>query len=137
MRKLIISMTMAGLTFLPLSAVSSWAEVYQTVDKTHDLVVAPIDVTGSADGKYTFVLAEGGKVLIFSGSGEKQQINVDPDMDQIFSSGTGEKIYLSSKKSKKLQEIFIDFEKNIDIEGSPFLGAEEGVVALTVFSDFQ
>lgn len=137
MKKFIISMAISALTLAPFCVASGLPQVYQTIDKTHDLDVAPIDVTGSPDGKYTFVLAEGGKVLIFSQSGERHEIDVDPTMDQIFTSGFGEKIYLSSRKSKKLQEIFVDFEQNIDIDGSPFLGDENGAIVITAFSDFE
>ena len=137
MKKFIISVALAGMTLAPFTAVTSLAEIYQTIDKTHDLGIVPIDVTGSVDGKYTFVLAEGGKVLIFSESGERNEISVDPEMDTIFTSGMGEKIYLSSKKSKKMQEVFIDFQKDIDIVGAPFLGDENGAVVIAAFSDFE
>ena len=46
------------------------------------------------------ILAEGGKVLIYSESGEKSEISVDSSMDQISTTGLGDKIFLSSKKTK-------------------------------------
>jgi hypothetical protein len=137
MNKLIISITVTALTCAAFFVATSRAEVYQTIDKSYNLEVTPLDVTGSVDGRYTFVLAEGGKVLIFTESGEKEEIEVDPEMDRIFASATGEKIYLSSQKSKKMQEIFIDFQQSINIEDSPFLGDENGDVVIIAFSDFQ
>ena len=49
----------------------AWAEVEKTVSKTLKLESKPIDMAVSADGKFTFILAEGGKVLIYDSSGER------------------------------------------------------------------
>jgi len=113
------------------------AEVFLTVDKTYTTERSPIDVTGSADGRYSFVLSEGGKVYIYSSKGETNEIMVDPAMDHIYASARGDKIYLSSTKDKKVQEIFVDFSHNIDINGSPFLGNADAPVTIVAFSDFQ
>lgn len=99
---------------------------------------APLDVAGSADGKWTFVLTEGGKVNIYSAEGQlNDTITVDPAMDRIAVPGAGEKILLSSNKSKKVQEILVEFVMNIPVAGSPFLGPANAPVELVVFSDFQ
>ena len=45
------------------------AEVEKGASKTFKLDSKPIDMTVSADGKYTFILAEGGNVLIFDSAG--------------------------------------------------------------------
>lgn len=128
---------LAGTVLMPPLIGTAAAEVYQTIDKTYTTENAPIAITGSADGKYSFVLSEGGKVYIYSSSGEKNEISVDPGMDHIYASARGDKIYLSSKKSKKVKEIFVDFSHNIDIEGSPFLGSANAPVTIVAFSDFQ
>jgi len=47
----------------------AWADVEKTVSKTLKLESKPIDLAVSADGKFTFILAEGGKVLIYDSSG--------------------------------------------------------------------
>jgi len=113
------------------------AEVFQTVDKTYQTDAAPIDLASAADGSRTFILTEGGKVHIQMESGERHQIAVDPGMDRIFTDATGGKIYLSSRATKKVQEIFVDFLQNIDISGSPSLGSPNAPVVLAVFSDFE
>jgi hypothetical protein len=98
----------------------------------------PIDVAGSVDGKWTFVLAEGGKLYIYSADGTlNDTLTVDAGMDRIAVTGTGERIHLSSRKDKKVQEMLIEFVMPIDTAGSPFLGAANGPVELVVFSDFQ
>ena len=111
------------------------AKVYQTPDKTYNTTTTPIDIAGSETGT-TFVLTEGGKVVIFSKSG-KNEIAVDKDFDRITTTPKGDKIMLSSSVSKKVQTIFVDFAKQINIEGSPFLGEENAPVVIIAFSDFQ
>jgi hypothetical protein len=98
----------------------------------------PLDVAGTVDGKWTFVLAEGGKVYIYSADGQlNDTLEVETGMDRIAVSGAGEKIYLSSNKGRKVQEILLDFITPINTAGSPYLGAAEAPVELIVFSDFQ
>ena len=114
-----------------------YAKVYQTPTKSYQTKTAPLSITGSSDGKYTFVLSEGGKIDIYHSNGEHDELTVSEEFDTIFASATGDKIWLSSKTTKKVQELLVDFVKNINIEGSPFLGNEQASVTLVVFSDFQ
>jgi len=138
MKNRLASLFLIGIIAIPpLSGTAAATEVYQTLDKSYTLDSAPIAITASADGRYSFVLGDGGKVYIFSKSGERDEIDVDPSMDSIFASARGDKLYLSSKKDKKVEEIYVDFNHNIDINGSPFLGEANAPVTLVVFSDFQ
>ena len=134
MKKTIVTLAV-GLTLLLVQ--NSWAKVFQTPVKSFDTKSAPIDISGSADGRYTFVLTEGGEVVISSESGDREVIKVDPSFDKIYVSAKGDKITLSSKATKKVQELYVDFEQNISIQGAPFLGEENAPVVITVFSDFQ
>lgn len=113
------------------------AKVYQSVDKTYTVASSPLDLAVSADGNYTFVLGPNGKVTIYTKDGGKEEISVGGDFDQIAASGNGDKIWLSSQKSKQLQGVFIDFVKQLSADGSPFLGEEKAPVVVTIFSDFQ
>lgn len=113
------------------------AKVYQSVDKTYTAANTPLDLAVSADGSYTFVLGPSGKVTIYTKDGGKEEISVGGDFDQIAASASGDKIWLSSQKSKQIQEVFVDFVKQLTSDGSPFLGEEKAPVVLTVFSDFQ
>jgi len=129
-------------TFLLLSilfayAPSLHAKVYQTPAKSYQTQTAPLAVTGSADGKYTFVLSEGGKIDIYSANGDHDELSVSSEFDAIYASATGDKLWLSSKTTKKVQEILLDFVQNIPIAGSPFLGNEHAPVTIVAFSDFQ
>ena len=137
MKNRFISLFFAGLLVTPPLVGAATTEIYQTIDKSYTTESAPLAVTGSADGKYSFILSESGKVYIFSSSGEKNEIEVDPNMDDIYASATGDKIYLSSHKTKKVEEIFIDFSHDINIDGSPFLGNANAPVTIVAFSDFQ
>lgn len=98
----------------------------------------PLDVAGSADGKWTYVLTEGGKINIYSAEGElNDTITVDPAMDRIAVPGAGDKIILSSHKGKKVQEILVEYIMTIPTASAPFLGSAGAPVEVVVFSDFQ
>jgi len=122
----------------PCQAGVDW-EVSNTLKTT----TAPLDVAASLDGKWTFVLAEGGKLLIYTDKGALEDtIVVDPTMDHIASSGLQaanipDKIHLTSSKNKTVQTISLDFSVQINIQGAPFLGQENAPVVLVAFSDFE
>lgn len=103
----------------------------------------PLDIAASLDGKWTFVLVRGGKLLIYSDKGTLEDtINVDPAMDKIASSGLAaanipDRIHLSSSKNKSVQSLTLDFPVNINIQGAPFLGQENAPVVIVEFSDFE
>ena len=113
------------------------------VSNTLKTPAAPLDIAASLDGKWTFVLVEGGKLLIYSDKGNLEEaIAVDPAMDRIASSGLQaanipDRVYLASSKNKTVQTVTLDFSVPINIQGAPFLGPENGPVVIVVFSDFE
>lgn len=120
------------------------AEIDWEVKNTYKTDTAPLDVASSVDGKWTFVLTEGGKLLVYSTADSTlfDTLQVDPSMDRIDVSGLKsakleDKIFLSSQKTKTVQEILFEFIKDINIKGSPFLGPPEAPIAIVVFSDFE
>ncbi len=123
---------------LPCQAGVDWE-----VSNTLKTPTAPLDVAASLDGKWTFVLAEGGKLLIYSDKGALEDtITVDPAMDHIASSGLQaanipDRIYLASSKNKTVQTVTLDFSVQINIQGAPFLGQENAPVVIVAFSDFE
>ena len=112
------------------------------VSNTLKTPTAPLDVAASLDGKWTFVLADGGKLLIYSDKGTLEDtIPVDPAMDHIASSGLQaanlpDRVYLASTKNKTVQTVTLDFSVPINIQGAPFLGPENAPVVIVAFSDF-
>lgn len=123
---------------LPCQAGVDWE-----ISNTLKTPTAPLDVAASLDGKWTFVLAEGGKLLIYSDKGALEDtIAVDPAMDRIASSGLQaanlpDRVYLASSKSKTVQTVTLDFSVQINIQGAPFLGQENAPVVIVAFSDFE
>lgn len=119
------------------------ADVDWEVTKAFNFETPPLDIAGSDDGKRIFVLSEGGRLLIYSNDGSLvDTIKVDPAMDRIDVSGERTKplentVHLSSRSKKSAQQIIVAFSADIDIAGSPYLGAPDAPVALVVFSDFQ
>ena len=113
------------------------------VSHTLKTPAAPLDIAASLDGKWTFVLAEGGKLLVYSDKGALEEtIAVDPAMDRIASSGLQaanlpDRIYLASGKNKTVQTVTLDFSVPINIQGAPFLGPENAPVVIVEFSDFE
>ncbi len=126
-----------------LPASSGLAAIDWDVAQTLKPPTAPLDITASVDGKWTYVLAEGGKLYVYGETGAlAETISVDPGMDRIASSGMQaanlqDKLYLASSKNKSVQVVNIDFSVNIDLTGSPFLGPEKAPVTIVEFSDFE
>ena len=98
----------------------------------------PIDIVKSQDAEYTFILTAKGNVYIYSADGSLAgEIPVDPAVSGIAVSAKGDRLYLLSEKNKSLKTINISFIEEINIIGSPFLGAADARIAVVVFSDFQ
>ena len=140
MKRLII--LFAG-TFLFFSFVtSSVAEIDWEISSDFKTDSAPLDMASSLDGKLIFTLSKG-KVDIHSNDGKlKGTIEVNPDMDNISVSGLAlagieAKIYLSSTKSRTVQEISYSFIVQINTKNSPFLGKKDAQVEVVIFSEFQ
>ena len=120
---------------LPLQAHSrvDWEETGQ-----FKLDEIPIDIAKSQEAEYTFILTEKGHVYIYATDGNLAgEIPVDPGVSRIAVSPKGDQLYLLSDKNKYLKTINISFIEDINILGSPFLGAADARVAVVVFSDFQ
>lgn len=108
------------------------------IHKTLKLDTQPLDIAVSKNGNSIFVLTKSGKILIYSPEGQlKDKIDVGSHVDQIKSGPSEEWLFLSSRKNKTVEILHVDFIQHIDITGSPFKGAENAPVVITVFSDFQ
>ena len=95
-----ISIFLVALIFCFSGLVSAEVEMGQS--KTFKLDAKPIDMTSSADGKYTFVLAEGGKVFILDGSGTlKDTLTVSESVMSIGTSPNGDFLLLADSKAAR------------------------------------
>ena len=114
------------------------AEVEMGQAKTFKLDAKPIDMATSADGKYTYVLAEGGKVFIIDSSGMvKDSLTVSESVVSIGTSPSGDFLLLADSKSNTLELVKISFVIDVDIAGLPFKGPANAPVVVAVFSDYQ
>jgi hypothetical protein len=114
------------------------AEVEKGASKTLKLEAKPIDMTISADGKYTFILAEGGKILILDSAGQlKDTLTVSESVVSIGTSPSGDFLLLADSKANTLEVLKISFVVDIDISGLPFKGPAAAPVVVAVFSDYQ
>ena len=114
------------------------AEVEKGESRLLQLNAKPIDMASSADGKYTFVLAEGGKIFILDGSGTiKDTLSVNESVVSIGTSPKGDFLLLADSKSNTHEIVRISFVVDIDIAGLPFKGPADAPVVVAVFSDYQ
>jgi DNA-binding beta-propeller fold protein YncE len=99
---------------------------------------APVDMAVSADGKYTFVLTDTGRVVLYSDQGHKEgTLDVGRNIIGIASSPTGDQLYLLDRDGKAVQTVGVDFIQQINTAGDPFKGQADAPVVVALFSDFQ
>jgi hypothetical protein len=114
------------------------AEVEEGDSRTFKLDAKPIDMATSADGQYTFVLTEGGKIFILDRSGTlKDTLTVNESVMSIGTSPKGDFLFLADSKENTLEVVRISFVVEIDITGLPFQGPADAPVVVAVFSDYQ
>ncbi len=114
------------------------AEVEKGDSRTFKLDAKPIDMATSADGQYTFVLTEGGKVFILDRNGTlKDTLTVNESVISIGTSPKGDFLLLADSKENTLEVVKISFVVDVDITGLPFKGPADAPVVVAVFSDYQ
>lgn len=117
---------------------SSPATVEWDVIETLKFEKAPLDVAVSNNGRFVYVLTEGGVINIYSTDGtQRETIVVGKTVDGIKAGPREDLLFLSSRKDKTVQVITVDFVQDINISGSPFKGKADAPVIVAVFSDFQ
>lgn len=98
----------------------------------------PVDMVHSLDGKFTFILNDQHKVLIYNQQGVIQgQIPVAAGVKAIDIAPQGEFLYLIDQDAATFTSVAVDFVIDIDTAGSPVRGAAEAPINLVVFTDFQ
>ena len=116
----------------------AFSVVEWNVQKSFKLEKPPLDVAVASSGKWIFVLAEGGNLLIYSADGTlKERIVVESHVDGIAAGEKEDILFLSSRKGLTVQKIELDFVYDINTAGAPFKGPKDAPVVIAVFNDFQ
>ncbi len=98
----------------------------------------PLDTAITRDGKWTFVLTEGGHINIYGHDGTlNDTIAVAPEIDHLAINGSGEELILTSKRTNSIQQLKVSFVAVINTDGAPSLGSPQAPVKIVLFSDFQ
>jgi predicted DsbA family dithiol-disulfide isomerase len=98
----------------------------------------PVDIVHSLDGKYVFILAQDHKVYIYTSAGKLEgSIPVEKGVTAIDIAPRAESLYLIDKEKNSFTSISIDFIRDINTAGSPFLGPENAPVTIALFTDFE
>ena len=134
--RLFIVISACLLSLLLISAVS--AEVDWEVLKRLELNGSPIDVAVAPNGSRIYVLTDAGQLRIYNVEGKLMgEMDVGPDIDRINTMQRDDIIFLSSRKDKSIQIVMVDFIRQINVSGSPYMGAANAPVVVAVFSDFE
>ncbi|MEW6219052.1 MAG: hypothetical protein AB1634_05875 [Thermodesulfobacteriota bacterium] len=137
MRRATLPLLVAVLCFL-LTPVRSKAAAVLTPAPPLKTEAKIRDVSVSADGQWTFVLAEGGTVLLYGPQGELvDRLQVPADTTGIAVWPDGSRLLASSAGKPDVAVYEVELVVAINVEGSPFKGPATAPVTVAVFSDFQ
>ncbi len=110
---------------------------WEVID-TLQLDATPLDVAIASDGKTVFVLTQKGSIQIYEVSGRlTDKIEVGEQIDHIQLSPNGEQLFATSRQSKTVKVIALEFINQIETKGSPYKGSENAPVVIADFSDFE
>ena len=125
-----------GAALLAAAAIPAEAEVEQHLARVAPLPAEARDVAVTADGQRTYVLLDGGTVQVLNAAGAPLgQVTVPAETTAIAPSPDGARLYVTA--GKELRVIGVDLVHQIEVAGSPVLGAADAPVTVTVFNDFQ
>ena len=124
--------------FLSTGFDESLATVEWDVRQTLKIEKRPRDAVVSVNGKWIYVLTDGGEILIYAPNGRlRDRISVGDSIDGIKAGPREDTLLLTSRKDSTIQIITLDFIYNINVEGSPFKGPADAPVVIATFNDFQ
>lgn len=105
---------------------------------TFKLQETPIDSAVSGDGRWIFILTDGGSLLVYSQDGEPADtLSIGTHIDNIRAGEKENTLFLISRKNKTVEEIVLEFVYDIDVTGSAYKGHEGAPVVIAVFDDYQ
>ncbi len=98
----------------------------------------PLDVVIPANGRYIFILTQGGRVNVLGPDGRSLgKIIVAATVEGIEASPDGSILFLRDRQSKNIQIVAVEYLAEINTTNAPFLGKPGAPVVVTVFSDFE
>lgn len=115
-----------------------FAKVDWEIMNTLQLEAPPLDVAISPDGNTVYVLTHKGNILVYTLDGRlTDKIEVGKPIDQIKLGPRGERLFATSRQSKTVEVIALDFIQTLSTKGSPYKGLKDASVVITAFSDFE
>ena len=126
------------LAALLLLAAPVAAEVDYQIVRTLNIDGSPLATEVAPDGKYIYVLTQGGKLMIYDDAGQLDDtLEVGKHIDGIKAGANPNFLFLTSSSKKTLDIVNLSFIYKIPTDGSPYKGKAGAPVELVVFSDFQ
>lgn len=117
---------------------SAHAEIDWDILRTLEIGDSPVDIALSPNGSRIFVLTKNSQLQVYDIEGRLMgQMPVGPDVNQINTIQREDIVFLSSSKGKTIQVVMVDLIRQINVSGSPYLGAAEAPITVAVFSDFE
>ena len=114
------------------------AEMEFDVRQTIPLAKKAVDIATSGDGKYLYVLLEGGVVDVYDQSGQRQEsLQIGGAIDKIAASPDGSILFLTDSAANTVKIAEVSYLASIDTVGSPYKGKADAPVVIVVYSDFQ
>lgn len=115
------------------------AEVAWQAAPAVDIGRKPKDAAISASGDWVYVLTEDGDILIYSSADGQleDRIHVGDHISFIAAGATDNQLLTGSRKDRTLQILTLEFIKDIDISGAPFIGSADAPVSIVVFMDYE
>ncbi len=98
----------------------------------------PLDVAVTLNGRWIYVLTEGGNLLVYGPDGTlRDKIEVGENMDRVRVGPLEDVVLLSSRKDSLVRILQVDLVQKFEVSGSPSLGLVDAPVEIIVFSDYQ
>ncbi|WP_161626609.1 DsbA family protein [Desulfatiglans anilini] len=102
------------------------------------LEVEPLDLAVAQDGSWMFILAPAEVRVLDAKTGAFiARIPIESGFDRIAYSEAEGMLILTSRGNKRELRVVLEKVYSFDPSGLPILGAEDGAVTVTVFSDYQ
>ncbi|UCF31709.1 MAG: hypothetical protein JSV26_04705 [bacterium] len=138
MLKLLVHMFLCLVFTISLSASPALAAFELTGSLKVDLKAKTLDTAVSEDGKWTFVLSQGGNIHVLNWKGENvQTVKTEGSYDSIEFAPPGIRLILSGGGESDILVIALDLVLEIDTAGSPSKGPDDAPVVIAYFSDYQ